>query len=178
MCEICIKIFNKSENLGISQKSRGCWQIFLLQGGLGKFCCTGSAEPLVGARKSRGGGWDPVRQYGTGVSKPVGGRGAAHRQLQISQASRSQIGILRYYILHLGKGKVMERGHNNKNLIAYLYLIQIFATNTNWELLQKIIAKNQLFLFQLWFLSELIKFGVSYWQKKCIITLWFLPFDS
>ena len=35
MCEICIKIFNKSENRGIARKSRGGWQIFFLQGGLG-----------------------------------------------------------------------------------------------------------------------------------------------
>ena len=53
MCEICIKIFKKSENRGIAQKSRGVGNFFST-GGLGKFCCTGGAEPLGGARKSRG----------------------------------------------------------------------------------------------------------------------------
>ena len=62
MCEICIKIFNKSENRDIARKSRGRgWQIFFLQGGLGvwgvwkKFAVQGGAEPLGGARNSRGG---------------------------------------------------------------------------------------------------------------------------
>ena len=54
MCEICIRIFNKSENGGTAQQSRGAGNFFLqrgpgcLGGGLGKFCCTGGTEPLGG----------------------------------------------------------------------------------------------------------------------------------
>ena len=58
MCEICIKIFNKSENRGIARKSRGGWQIFFLQGGPGclgggweNFAVQGGAEPLGGGSK-------------------------------------------------------------------------------------------------------------------------------
>ena len=60
MCEIGIKIFNKSENHCIARKSRGLANFFLqwragcLGGELEKFCCTGGAEPLGGARISRG----------------------------------------------------------------------------------------------------------------------------
>ena len=32
MCEICIKIFNKSENHGIARKFRGDWENFAVQG--------------------------------------------------------------------------------------------------------------------------------------------------
>ena len=61
MCEICIKIFNKSENRGIARKSRGGWQFFFLQGGragclegAGKTLLYRGSEPLGVNRKSRG----------------------------------------------------------------------------------------------------------------------------
>ena len=62
MCEICIKIFNKSENRGIARKSRGgSGKFFFYRGGLGAWGGAGKillyrgAEPLGGARKCREG---------------------------------------------------------------------------------------------------------------------------
>ena len=51
MCDICMKIFNKSENRGIARKSRGGWQFFFYRG---KILLYRGAEPLGKARKSRG----------------------------------------------------------------------------------------------------------------------------
>ena len=61
MCEICIKIFNKSENRGIARKSRECLANFFSTRGAGRLRGAGKillyrgAEPLGGARKSREG---------------------------------------------------------------------------------------------------------------------------
>ena len=57
MCEICIKVFNKSENCSIAQKSRGLLAKNFLHGGLRKFCCTGGAEPLGGGLENLGEGF-------------------------------------------------------------------------------------------------------------------------
>ena len=58
MCEICIKIFNKSKNRSIAQKSRGAGNVFfyregwVLRGGWENFAVQGVAEPLGGAEIS------------------------------------------------------------------------------------------------------------------------------
>ena len=45
MCEICIKIFNKSENRGIARKSRGGLANFFSTGGPG--CLGGGAGKIL-----------------------------------------------------------------------------------------------------------------------------------
>ena len=44
-----------------------------------------------------------IAEYGEpvpGVDKPAGAAGTARRQLQVTQAARVQVGILKYHILH------------------------------------------------------------------------------
>ena len=62
MCELCNKIFNKSENCGIAQKSRGKLTMFSYRGG-GKILLYRRGVSLWGAQKSKR-GWEPVRNYG------------------------------------------------------------------------------------------------------------------
>ena len=61
MCEICIKIFNKSENCGIARKSRGAGKFFFYRGAgclgggeAGKILLYRGAEPLGGLENLRG----------------------------------------------------------------------------------------------------------------------------